>query len=132
MTDLLDGNLLVALTMTGHVHHEAAVEWFVGHGEPFATCPITQGTLVRFLVRAGVGATNAQTVLAGVTSDNRHRFWPDDLDYGGVDIHGVMGHRQVTDAYLAQLARQRSGQLATLDAGLSELHEDVAVLVLTG
>ena len=37
----------------------------------------------------------------------------------------------VTDAYLAQLARSRNGQLATLDSGLAHLHSDVAVLVPT-
>ncbi|MDT5196157.1 MAG: uncharacterized protein QOH20_2911, partial [Mycobacterium sp.] len=40
--------------------------------------------------------------------------------------------RQVTDAYLAQLARSRGGQLVTLDSGLAHLHGDVAVLVPTG
>lgn len=129
MTDLLDGNVLVALTVSGHVHHEVAVEWFSGHGDPFATCPITQGTLVRFLVQAGVGATDAQAVLAGVTRHDRHRFWADELDYGLVDMGAVVGHRQVTDAYLAELARRRSERLLTLDGGLAQLHDDVAVLM---
>jgi predicted nucleic acid-binding protein len=44
---------------------------------------------------------------------------------------GVIGHRQVTDAYLAALARQRGGRLATFDAGLAQLHPDVAQLVPT-
>jgi len=30
---------------------------------------------------------------------------------------GVIGHRQVTDAYLAALARHHRGQLATFDPG---------------
>lgn len=38
---------------------------------------------------------------------------------------GVVGHRQVTDAYLAQLARARSARLATLDRGLCVAHPDV-------
>ena len=129
MTDLLDGNLLVALTVTGHVHHGAAVEWFAGHAEPFATCPITQGTLVRFLVRAGVAATDGQAVLAGITGHDRHRFWAEGLDYGLVDMRAVVGHRQVTDAYLAEMTRRRSERLFTLDGGLAQLHDDVAVLV---
>jgi uncharacterized protein len=48
-----------------------------------------------------------------------------------VEFGGVVGHRQVTDAYLAQLARSRDGQLATLDSGLAHLHNDVAVLIPT-
>jgi hypothetical protein len=46
-------------------------------------------------------------------------------------VPGVVGHRQVTGAYLAQLARSRSGQLATLDSGLAHLHSDVALLIPT-
>jgi uncharacterized protein len=39
----------------------------------------------------------------------------------------VLGHRQVTDAYLAALARHHHGKLATFDKGLAALHSDVAV-----
>lgn len=42
---------------------------------------------------------------------------------------GVIGHRQVTDAYLVALARHHGGRLATLDRGLAALHgEDVFLL----
>jgi predicted nucleic acid-binding protein len=44
-------------------------------------------------------------------------------------MDGVIGHRQVTDAYLAQLARQHNARLATFDAGLAALHSDVADLI---
>jgi uncharacterized protein len=44
-------------------------------------------------------------------------------------MRGVVGHRQVADAYLAQLARQHEGRLATLDQGVAELHDDVADLM---
>ena len=40
-----------------------------------------------------------------------------------------MGHRQVTDAYLAELARRHRGRLVTLDAGLAAVHPDVAELL---
>jgi uncharacterized protein len=36
-------------------------------------------------------------------------------------------HRQVTDAYLAQLARGHGGRLASFDQGLAGLHHDVVV-----
>ena len=54
------------------------------------------------------------------------------MSFSDVRLDGVIGHRQVTDAYLAQLARRNDGQLATLDAGLAHLHLDVAVLVPVG
>jgi predicted nucleic acid-binding protein len=40
-----------------------------------------------------------------------------------------MGHRQVTDAYLAELARLHSGRLATFDQGLAQSHADIADLI---
>lgn len=57
------------------------------------------------------------------------RVLADDLPYGEADMTGVIGHRQVTDAYLAGLARARKGSLATFDRGLVALHHDVALLV---
>ena len=38
-----------------------------------------------------------------------------------------MGHRQVTDAYLAALARHHGGKLASFDKRLVALHPDVGV-----
>jgi hypothetical protein len=128
---LLDGNVLVALTDAAHVHHEQAVGWFANDDRLFATCPITQGNLLRMLLRLG-GAPDIQTaqaVLGALTSHARHRFWPDNIDYGAVLTRGLQGHRQVTDAYLAALARHHHGRLVTFDRGLAALHGDVATLI---
>ncbi len=128
MTTLLDGNVLVALIDRSHVHHAAAVAWFGRLEGGFATCPITQGTLLRLLLRFGAvaDAGEAVAVLRAITGDPRHDFWADDLDYTAVGWGGVLGHRQVTDAYLAALARHRGGRLATFDRGLAALHPDIA------
>ncbi len=131
MSALLDANVLIALVVTEHVHHDAAVEWLSASGTGFATCPITQGSLVRFLVRMGQSAAAARGVVSAVEGANHHEFWPDSVSFADVEVGGVVGHRQVTDAYLAQLARMRKGQLATLDSGLAHLHSDVAVLIPT-
>lgn len=130
---LLDGNVLVALADEAHVHHGPAVHWFTAEERIFATCPITQGTLLRMLLRHGAveTATQAGGVLTQFTAHPRHRFWPDDLDYRQVTWNGVFGHRQVTDAYLAALARARDGRLATFDRGLAALHGDVVLLLGT-
>ena len=129
MTVLLDANVLVALLVDDHVHHVAAENWFVGTSGNFATCPITQGSLMRLLIREGQPAATAQVVLAGATSDARHEFWPDDAGYADVPIQGIVGHRQVTDAYLALLARASGSRLATFDQAVAKLHHDVADLI---
>jgi toxin-antitoxin system PIN domain toxin len=127
VTDLLDANVLIALTVTDHVHHDVAEQWFTSAGDRFATCPITQGALLRTWLRAGATSADAVAVLASVTASERHDFWADDQPFPDVDLRGVVGHRQVTDAYLAALARARNGRLVTLDRALTALHPDVAV-----
>jgi toxin-antitoxin system PIN domain toxin len=132
VTVLLDANVLIALLVDDHVHHAPAEAWFTGLTDSFATCPVTQGSLIRLLVRGGQAAEAARSVVRGLAADPRHEFWPDDVAYTDVPTAGIIGHRQVTDAYLAQLARGRAGRLATFDRALAKLHADVADLVPTG
>ena len=131
MTVLLDANVLIALLVADHVHHDAAETWLAGAIGRFATCPITQGSLVRLLIREGESAETTKAVVAAMAGDPRHEFWPDDLPYTDVSMKGVIGHRQVTDAYLAQLARAHDGRLASFDQGLAKLHNDAVDLVPT-
>ncbi len=105
---LLDGNVLYALIDESHVHHAPARRWFASFPDGFATCPITtcpitQGTFLRLVMRlGGHGVEQALALLNVVTAHARHHFWPDVLPYDHVQWRGVMGHRQVTDAYLAR------------------------------
>jgi toxin-antitoxin system PIN domain toxin len=131
VTVLLDANVLIALLVADHVHHDAAESWLAGTTDRFATCPITQGSLGRLLVREGQSAETTRAVVAAVADDPRHEFWPDDLPYSDVSMKGVVGHRQVTDAYLAQLARAHGGRLASFDQGLAKLHNDAVDVVPT-
>ncbi len=131
MTVLLDANVLIAVTVTDHVHNAVAEDWFTQRLEPFATCPLTQGALVRLLLRSGATARDAGDVVGGLIAADGHEFWPDELSYDRVDMRGVVGHKQATDAYLAGLARARGGRLATLDRALAALHDDVALLLDT-
>ena len=131
MTTLLDANVLVALIVSDHIHHDPAESWFARMDDSFATCPITQGRLVRLLIRGGQGAEDTRAVLTALTRNSRHEFWPDSVSFTECALRGVIGHRQVTDAYLAELARVNGGTLATFDRGLVALHPDVAELVPT-
>ena len=130
MVRLLDGNVLIALTDEAHVHHARARTWLHQLNDVFATCPSTQGTLLRHVMREGYSVQSALDGLVRITQLPRHEFWPDSITYQNVQLGRVIGHRQVTDAYLAQLARAHNGRLATLDAGLAALHLDVAELIL--
>jgi toxin-antitoxin system PIN domain toxin len=132
MTWLLDGNLLVALRIDTHVSHEAAQHWFSSHRhDRFATCPVTQGTLLRVHMRSALdGSVDAAwQALSEISGHPMHEFWADNFSYLDVPHRLLQGPSQVTDAWLAELARRRKGKLATFDQALVALHRDVAELV---
>ena len=122
LTYLLDANVLIALAVRDHTLHDAAQSWLDTVAQ-VAVCPVTEGALVRFLLREGESATVAQGVVAAIHHFAKCEFWPDDLSYVDVDLGGIYGHRQVTDSYLASLAAARPhGRLATFDRALAARH----------
>lgn len=133
---LLDANLLIALLWPAHEHHGRAAEWFARHrSRGWATCPLTQSGFVRVVSnpafsRDAVQPREALHVLAANTIARDHAFWHDDLPVAGaVAFAGVrlIGHQQVTDAYLLGLAIHRGGKMATLDRRIEALTETGSV-----
>ena len=132
---LLDVKVLIALAWPSHVHHELAHTWFgrmARHG--WATCPTTESGFVRVSSNpAAVGETglpvHALELLRRITAVAGHIFWPEDAPFAAsvyLDGRGLLGHKQVTDAYLLGLARRHGGKLATLDGHLAALAADRA------
>jgi toxin-antitoxin system PIN domain toxin len=128
MVWLLDGNLLTALAISSHVHHDRALAWFYARPRRFATCSVTEGTLLRLHMMSAVdtSASAAWATLEQLRQMQGYEFWMDGFSYDEVSHRGLTGHRQITDAWLAELARQRGGRLATIDSGLAAFHPDVA------
>lgn len=127
---LLDTNLLIALFWPKHEGHDLAMKWFTRHrSQGWATCPITQAGFVRIVSnpafsRDAVQPREAVEVLSANTSAKDHQFWPDEVPLPStVAFAGVrlIGHQQVTDAYLFGLAIKRAGVLATLDKRIGAL-----------
>jgi uncharacterized protein len=122
---LLDVNLLIALAWPSHVHYRIAQKWFAKKSSAgFRTCPLTQIGFVRIssnpkFTPDAVSPHEALTLLARVTALPEHEFWPADLALSDAiaKLEPIVGHRQITDAYLLALARTRRGILATLDRG---------------
>jgi uncharacterized protein len=123
---LLDVNVLLALSWPDHQHHNRVHTWFARNApKGWATCPMVQGGFVRiasnpaFSPRA-VSPKEALGALARNTRHPAHQFWPDDISLvdGLVNLQSrIVGHQQVTDAYLLALAMHHGGKLATLDKG---------------
>jgi toxin-antitoxin system PIN domain toxin len=127
---LPDVNVLVALMWPSHLHHQRARQWFDALGDrPWATCPLTQGGFIRAssnprIVDEAVAPHDAVAHLRRLQRLGHHEFWPDDLNFAGenqIPLDHLMGHRQVTDAYLLGLAIHREAQLVTFDRGIQNL-----------
>jgi toxin-antitoxin system PIN domain toxin len=117
---LLDANVLIALTDQDHAHHAIASRW-LGKAATVAVCPITEGALIRYHVRRGNSAARAKGILAQVLALPRCEFWADSVSYTAAELGHVLGHREVTDAYLVALVRARPGsRLATFDGALAQ------------
>jgi toxin-antitoxin system PIN domain toxin len=129
---LLDTNLLIALLWPAHNQHEIAARWFATHrSQGWATCPLTQAGFIRVVSnpafsRDAVHPRDAVQVLAANTASADHLFWsadipvPNAISFAGLRL---LGHQQVTDAYLLGLAIHRGGILATLDRQIGNLVE---------
>lgn len=132
---LLDVNVLVALAWPNHIHHAAAHTWLNQEQHyGWATCPITQSALVRLssnpkILPDAVGLTDALALLKALTEIPTHQFWQDSLALldGAVFKAGyLVGHRQITDAYLYSLAIHHDARLVTFDTGLASLYPSAA------
>jgi predicted nucleic acid-binding protein len=73
VTYLLDTNVLIALTVQEHEHHERATTW-ASTLDRFAICPIVEGALVRFLVRLRESPITAATVIQRIRSLPSYEF----------------------------------------------------------
>jgi uncharacterized protein len=130
MTHLLDVNLLVALAWPNHIHHAAALDWFRrSQAAGWATCPLTESGFVRVSSNSSVlpdarSPREAIHLLRRILALPHHVFWHDDVSMASsefIDEVPLAGYRQVTDAHLLTLARQRGGRLATLDGKMRSL-----------
>lgn len=131
---LVDATVLIALLVPDHQHHSAAESWMDGleDADLIASDPAVEGALTRYAVRIGHSAAQVQRTLRRVHEIARWRFWPDDLPYADSDLSTVRGHRQVTNSYLASLARHHGGRLVTFDQALAARFPDVVDLIGSG
>ncbi len=125
---LLDANALIALVLADHEHHRRTAAW-AGAVTQIALCPIVEGALFRYLLRAGQPASTAAAILARLYNSGRAEFWPDAVTHLDVDLGHVSGHRQVTDTYLAAIAHEHGALLATLDGALAARLPDLTLLI---
>jgi uncharacterized protein len=124
---LLDVNVLIALHDPQHVHHALAVDWLVAHAaDGWASCPITQNGCLRVMSQPAYpqarGVAELIDLLGGSFRAPTHQFWPDDISlFTGSTLRKgtVLGHRQLTDAYLLALAVAHGGRFVSFDRAIA-------------
>ena len=128
---LLDVNMLLAWLWPKHQFHADTLKWIAPNlGKGWATCPLTETGFLR------VVSNPVFSPLAPALSEARkllqlqlrpelgHTFWPADLGHTTADfdyLHRVLGHQQITDAYLLGLAIRNHGCLVTRDRRIKAL-----------
>lgn len=130
MSFLLDANALIALGWPPHEHHERMLKWFKRRaGEGWATTAFTQAAFVRVMLQPSfsprpLAVTDVAGLLLRNTAHPNHRLLT--MSFGfeevlGCCTGGLVGHRQITDAYLLTTAIVHSVKLVTFDAGVAQL-----------
>lgn len=127
---LLDVNALIALIWEDHQFHDTMFDWFDRNAKRgWASCAITQSGFVRVMSQPAL-VKPARTVadLAAALEQNlahpKHRLLALDFDFAEVLARcsgGVVGHRQVSDAYLLTAAMRAGMKLLTFDSGVRSL-----------
>lgn len=128
---LLDVNVLIALVDPRHASSSRAHEWFALNNQAkggVATCPIVQNGVARILSQPAY-SSGAQFSVRSVVQVLRefcavvdHQFWADSVALVNAetfDESRLMGHRQITDAYLLALAVANDGVLVTFDSAIA-------------
>ena len=121
---LLDTNVLLALAWPNHQHHVPAHNWFAAQARKgWATCAVTQLGFIRLssnpaYTANAVSPQEAAALLQKWTRLKGHRFWTSPAADDSTIYARAIGHQQVNDAWLVEVARRNAGRLVTMDTRL--------------
>ena len=135
MTALLDTNVLLALAWPNHQHHALAHRWFSREaGRGWATCSVTELGFIRLAsnpayTSEAVRPEEAASLLSRFRDRSSHRFWRSPAACRPEIYVHAMGHQQVTDAWLVEVAIHNKGRVATLDQRM-KVHDSSGKVVV--
>ena len=125
--NLLDVNVLIALAEPGHKHYRTAIGGSTPSGKDnWGLCPFTEAGFVRVTTnpayRPGPRTLEqAVEILQLIKGFPGYWYWEIDESWATLTAgfaSRIVGHQQVTDAYLLGLAIKENGVLVTFDRGL--------------
>jgi toxin-antitoxin system PIN domain toxin len=126
---LFDVNFLLALAWPQHQFHPIARSWFQKHqAHGWATCAVTQLGFIRlssnrsYLPKSEKTPEEARQLLAALVDHPSHRFFSHlDAPVRFSEISRILGHQQLTDAYLLGVARLSKARFITFDKAVASL-----------
>lgn len=128
--NLLDVNVLLALQWENHPHHSIAKTWYVANStKGWASCALTQAGYIRIssqnaFQNGGASVADVAQGFHDFSTKSRHRFLSLDFPFEEVRrvcTGGLVGHRQVADAFLLTLAINHKIKFVTLDRRVVQL-----------
>lgn len=145
MDHLVDSNVLLALVLEAHPHHEAARKWAGGLalGDRLMLCRATQMSFLRLLTTEAILKAEVRTndealeALDLLTASSQIGFMTDEPPslwdrWRELAVLGVAAPKRWMDAYLAAWAIQAGMTLVTFDRGFSLFEKAGLDLVLLG
>ena len=112
MIGLLDVNVLVALLVPEHQHHNPSMDWFTTQAgqQGWATCAVTELGVIRVCAQLPGGAWPAETpadrLLLLTATGRNYVFCPDAVSPAVMpEVRTASTGKQITDRYLLGVAR---------------------------
>jgi toxin-antitoxin system PIN domain toxin len=127
---LLDVNVLIAIAWPNHQFHGTATLRLERNDQRWATCAITQLGFIRLSCNPSAVSSpkfpwEAASLLEVIVQDPLHTYFesmPAPAGAGSLEmLKRAVGHKQVTDAYLLELARHHKAVFVTFDSRLQAL-----------
>jgi toxin-antitoxin system PIN domain toxin len=126
---LFDVNFLLALAWPHHQFHSIARSWFDKHHRlGWATCTVTQLGFIRlssnpsYLPKSEKTPEEARQLLAALIDHPNHRFLSKvEAPVHFSEISRILGHQQLTDAYLLGVARLSKVKFVTFNKAVAAL-----------
>ena len=127
---LLDVNVLVAMAWPNHQFHLAAIQALETNPDRWATCALTQLGFISLssnlaAIPTAKSPAEAVSLLEAIVADPLHVYLESLPSPVGKDARGalekILGYKQVTDAYLLNLARSNDATFVTFDTRLKHM-----------
>jgi uncharacterized protein len=119
--------VLIALVDRDHIHHSVVLQWWSTPGIDWGLCAFTEAGFLRIVTNPKAGSRSidgAMTILADLATRPGYRYWSVTEEWSVLTApfrDRIVGHQQITDAFLLGLAIKEDGVLVTMDKAVRSM-----------